>query len=130
MSKLLSLFVIAVVGIGISFTDVRAARAAAVAPLATPQFVFAVPVGGGCGLGVRRGPYNDCAPVSVYGGYYRAYVHGYYRGYRRGYYRGYHDAYYPYVRYYSDGGIAVDQGGCAFGSYPVCNGVACWRVCY
>ena len=83
-------------------------------------------VSSGCGIGVRRGPFNGCAPVYVYGGYYG----GYHHGYSRGYYRGYHDAYYPYVRYYSDGGIVVDQGGCSFGSYPVCNGVACWRVCY
>ena len=86
-------------------------------------------VSSGCGIGVHRGPFDGCAPVYVYGGYYS----GYYRGYRRGYYRGYRDAYYngPYFRFdNAQDVIAVDKGFCGFGSYLSCSHGLCWRFCY
>jgi hypothetical protein len=101
MNKLLSLtFLIGVLGIS-------NADAMPVAAHGPTQANLTIQVASGCGLGVRRGPFNGCEPLYAYGGYYgyrRAYLRGNYRGYRRGYYRGYQDAYYPYVypyvRYY------------------------------
>jgi hypothetical protein len=90
---------------------------------------LATQVSSGCGIGVRRGPFNGCAPVYVYGGYYG----GHHHGYRRGYYRGYRDAYYngPYFRFDNDQDvIAVDKGFCGFGSYLSCSHGLCWRFCY
>jgi hypothetical protein len=91
-----------------------------------------IPVGSGCGLGVRRGPFDRCDPADLYGGDYESgYRHGYYRGYRRGFYEGYHDAAYPYVRYKDHGDVViVDAGRCGFGSYLSCAYGTCWRICY
>lgn len=86
---------------------------------------LATQVSSGCGIGVHHGPFNGCAPVYVYGGYYH--------GYRRGHYRGYRDAYYdgPYFRFDNDQDvIAVDKGFCSFGSYLSCSHGLCWRFCY
>jgi hypothetical protein len=53
----------------------------------------------GCGLGVRRGPDFDCAPVYSEHRHRRAYWRGYGDGYRQGYYDGYTAATQPYVTY-------------------------------
>jgi hypothetical protein len=129
MTKLLTL--ISALGVFVA----SAAYAMPVAPLSEPQGSLTIQVGYGCGLGVRRGPLYDCAPV--YGGYdpyYHTYVRGYYRGYRRGYRRGYYagryDAYYPYVRHLPGDVVYVDRGFCGFGSYLSCSYGTCWRFCY
>jgi hypothetical protein len=124
MNKLLSLVFVLVIS-GTSST-----YAIPVVALAAAQTGLTIQVGSGCGLGVRRGPFNGCDPVYVYGGYGL----GYYQGYRRGHYRGYRDTYYdgsPYFRF--DNGqdvIAVDKGFCGFGSYLSCSHGLCWRFCY
>ena len=110
-----------------------AAYAMPVAPLSQPQATLTIQVGGGCGLGVHRGPLGRCVPVYVYRGYdpyYRGYVRGYYRGYRRGYYEGSRNAYYPYVRHLPGDVVYVDKGVCGFGSYLSCSYGTCWRFCY
>jgi hypothetical protein len=52
----------------------------------------------GCGLGVRRGPDDDCTPVRPWRGARSAYFHGYNDGYvwhgaRSAYFHGYNDGY-------------------------------------
>jgi hypothetical protein len=134
MNKLLSLVFV----VGINLFGLAAAQAITVVPFGPPQVGLTIPVTSGCGIGVRRGPFDGCTPIygvygGYYGGHYRGYYLGYHRGYRRGYYRGYRDAYYdgPYVRYHDDGGvIAVDKGFCGFGSYLACSHGSCWRFCY
>ena len=107
-----------------------AALGAPVAPIRTAHLGHTVPVGYGCGLGVRRGPLGACTPVYMYGGY-DPYIRGYVRGYARGYYEGRRDAEYPYVRYYGTGDVvAVDRGFCGFASYLSCSHGTCWRFCY
>jgi hypothetical protein len=110
----------------VGIAAISAAQAMPAARLVPPPPGLTVPVASGCGLGVRRGPYDGCTPI------YHA--HGaYYRGYRRGYVRGYRDGYYdgPYVHYSDNGGaIAVDRGFCGFGSYLSCSQGLCWRFCY
>jgi hypothetical protein len=136
MRKVALLF--AVAGVGISFAGVHTAAAAPIAPI-SPQFALTVPVGDGCGLGVRRGPFFDCAPVYVYGGYYhgyrRPYVRSSYRGYRRGYSRGYRDAYYGYYggypgAYDQNHGYALENFvNCILG--PSASACGCrWGLCY
>ena len=126
--KMLSPLVVAV-----SLLWAAGAQAMPLAPLSQPQSGLTVKVGGGCGLGVRRGLGGECVPVYVYGDYdpyYRGYIRGYYRGYRRGYYEGRRNAYYPYVRYPNDTGVVVvDKGVCGFGSYLSCSYGTCWRYC-
>jgi hypothetical protein len=138
MRKVVSLFAIAVAGVGISFVGVRSATAAPIAQISS-QFALTVHVDDGCGLGVRRGPFFDCAPVYVYGGYYpsyhRRYVRSYYRGYQRGYYRGYRDAYYGYyggypgAYYQNDGFVLENLGNCIFGATSSACGCR-WGLCY
>lgn len=128
MNRLLSL--VFILGI-FSAATVHAMPIAALGP---PQTGLTIQVGGGCGIGLHRSPFIECAHVYVYGGYYgeyyRGYRLGYYRGYRRGYYEGYHDAYYPYVRYYGTSDVVVvDKGICGFGSYLSCSYGTCWRFC-
>ena len=118
-----------VVIVGILWAPI--AYAMPVVPLSSPQDALTIPVGYGCGLGVRRGPFLDCAPVYVFRGhdpYYRAYVRGYHRGYRRGYYEGRLDAY-PYVSHLPGDVVYVDRGVCGFGSYLSCSHGICWRLC-
>ena len=69
--------------------------------------VALTPVSSGCGLGVRRGPYDGCYPV--YG-----YIAGYYRGHRNPYYAG------PVTR-----GVCGGRG-----THLACNyfGI-CWVAC-
>ena len=100
--------------------------AAPAMPFPTSPVETVIPVSSGCGLGVRRGPFDGCN--AVYGGYYyrvqrRAYNHGYYDGYRVGYFDGYYDG--------SGGGLLVDQGACSGRHmYPVCNIYGrCWAAC-
>jgi hypothetical protein len=130
MNKLLSLVFVLVI------SCVSSAHAMPVVALASAQTELAVQVGSGCGLGVRRGPFNGCDPVYVYdgngnGAFHRAYWRGFYRGYRQGHYRGYRHAKYPYVRRPNVTGVViVDRGICGFGSYLVCAYGTCWRRCY
>jgi hypothetical protein len=78
---------------------------------------------GGCGLGVRRGFLNECAPV--YDSYYRQYYRGHHVRYRSSYYVG------PYIRYHdNDGVVVVNKGVCGFGSYLACGYGTCWQFCY
>lgn len=142
MRNVVSFFAIAVAGVGISFAGVHAAAATPIAPI-SPKFALTVPVGDGCGLGVRRGSFFDCTPVYVYGGYYpgyhrryvRSYYRGYNRGYRRGYYRGYRDAYYGYYggypgAYYQNNGFALENfADCIFGATSSACGCR-WGLCY
>jgi hypothetical protein len=128
MAKYLSaVFIIAVL-------SATGALAMPLGALPTTQSELYVPVGSGCGIGVRRGPLGGCDPPYIYdgnGAYERGYRHGYYRGYHRGYYEGYHDGNYPYV---SDSGYSdvVNLGApvCGFGSYLACSYGTCWRLCY
>ena len=129
MRSLISLLVVAALSCGVEVAEVHNAIAMPVAPVGA--FDFGVSLSSRCETDVSGS--DGCSPIRIYAGYrayYDGYVTGYYHGYRDGYYRGYSEANYPYVRAYSTRSRAVDQGGCAFGSYPVCNGVACWRVCY
>jgi hypothetical protein len=132
MIRRVLILVVGLLGISIACTGIRNANA-------TP----ATPIGGldttptassDCKVGVNHSSLlNVCSVGHLYVGYdwYRdGDARAYARGYRQGYYRGRYDATYPYVRYYSGRGLFVDQGGCPFGSYPVCNGVVCWRLCY
>jgi hypothetical protein len=86
----------------------------------------AIPISSGCGLGVRRGPFDGCNVIYGsyyrYGGGYRAYRHGYVRGYDDGYRDGYYDG---------SGALMVDQGACSGRQmYPVCNIYGrCWAAC-
>lgn len=126
MNKLLSLVFM------LGIFSAASAHAMPVAVIGSTQADLTIPVGSGCGIGVRRGPFDGCDPV--YGGYYgefdRGYQVGYYRGYRRGYFEGYNDAHYPYVRYYDNGGVVlIDKGICGFGSYLSCSHGTCWRFC-
>jgi hypothetical protein len=140
MRKVVSL--LAVAGFGITVAGVYTATAASIAPISS-QFALIVPVGSGCGLGVRRGPFFDCTPVHVYGGSYsgyhrahvRSYKRGYFRGYRSGYYRGYRDAYYGYdsgfpETYYQNNGFALENlANCILG--PTSSVCGCrWGLCY
>jgi len=95
MNKLLSFVFV----MGISIAGVAAAQA------------------GECGIGVHRGPYNGCRPVS--GGYYNGYYNGYYEGYHDGYYGDYGPS------------LVVDTGLCwNRGTHRVCNSFGlCWRAC-
>jgi hypothetical protein len=128
MNKFLSL-VVAIVTSGVA-----SANAMPVAALASPQTELTIPVGSGCGLGVRRGPGSD--PVYAYdgngnGAFHHAYWQGFYSGYRPDQYRGYRNANCPYVRYPNAAGVViVDKGVCGFGSYLVCAYGTCWRRCY
>jgi hypothetical protein len=125
MNRLLSLiFVLSVFGGSTAY-------AMPVAPLGPTQATLTIKVGSGCGLGVRRGPFNGCDPVydgNGNEGDYRAYRRGYYRSYRQD---GYRAANYPYVSHVNDTGVVVvDKGVCDFGSYMSCNHGSCWRFCY
>ena len=113
------------------------ASAMPVAPLPSTQASLTIPVGSGCGLGVRRGTFYDCPPYRAYSGHYeydpydRGYSRGYYRGYRRGYDRGYATGRYntyPYGGYYGGPVELVEY--CQLGSYVSCRYGRCWRVCY
>ena len=84
------------------FLDPFAARAI---PFYPPQTSLIVPVGSGCGLGVRRGPFEACDPI---------YYAGYGSGYRTNYYTGF-----------------VTRGVCnGRGTHLACNfyGI-CWVAC-
>ncbi len=85
------------------------------------QAGLVVPVSGGCGIGVHRGPFNGCN-VAFWG-----YRHAYYRGYANGNRDGYFDG------SYGDGrGWLVDQGACSgLKPYLICapDG-SCWADCY
>jgi hypothetical protein len=105
MRGMFALFVIAILSIFSELADVQNAIAA---PIASVR--------------------SNSSVISHVG--YRAYYDGYVSGYYRGYRDGYSVPNYPSVSYYSGGSRPVDQGGCTFGSYPVCRGVVCWRVCY
>ncbi|MGB8395537.1 MAG: hypothetical protein WCE27_18225, partial [Pseudolabrys sp.] len=54
------------------------------APWAIPfypaQVSLIVPVASGCGLGVRRGPFEQCDPIH-YAGYGSSYLNNYYTGF-------------------------------------------------
>ena len=81
-----------------------------------------IPISSGCGIGVHRGPYDECNVV-IYGGYYRAHHHAYYRGYIDGYRDGY---------YYGSGSARmVNQGACSGRRmFRVCDVYArCWATC-
>jgi hypothetical protein len=83
----------------------------------------------GCGLGVNRGPYNDCSPV--YRPIHRkryAYGRGYYRGYREGYYQGYGVHLDPYVSYYR--APYVFGRDCGLGYDIVATFGTLWRRCW
>ena len=106
---------------------VRATGANIIAPLSSgvPQFQFV----NGCGIGVHRGPDNDCLPLYplVHRKRY-AYDRGYYRGYREGYYQGYVDRSYPYVSYYR--APYVFGRDCGLGYDISCTLGICWRRCW
>ena len=113
------------------------AQSMPVVALAPLEPGLAILVGGGCGIGVHRGPFDGCAIYGVYNAYDdwydRAYRRGYHRGFRHGYYRGYRDGYYdryPYARFYGNGGVIVVDKYCGFGSYLSCSHGLCWRHCY
>jgi hypothetical protein len=118
--KILLVTVLALLG------SVAGVTAAPIMPLHPAPAGLIVPVGGGCGIGVHRGPYGGCDVI--YGGHhharYRAYSRGYHDGYRAGYEDGYYDG--------SGGALIVDQGACSGRRmYPVCDGYGtCWTACY
>jgi hypothetical protein len=120
MGKLLA-FVLTIASAGLSTSAVQAI------PLGSnrPHISLIVPVGGGCGIGVHRGPYDGCMPI--YGGYHNGYYDGYYDGHLEGYYEGAHDAYYGT---YGPSGV-VETGLCwGRGTHRVCNAFGlCWRAC-
>jgi hypothetical protein len=66
--------------ISISIICRTEAAAMPLAPISVPA-ALTIPAASGCGLGVRRGPYDGCYPVY---GYYA----GHFRGYRNPYYAG------------------------------------------
>jgi hypothetical protein len=107
--------------------QVRTADANIIAPLSSgvPQFQLV----SGCGLGVNRGPYNDCSPVylSVHRKRH-AHDRGYYRGYREGYYQGYVDRVYPYVSYYREPYVFGRE--CGLGYDIVSTFGTLWRRCW
>jgi hypothetical protein len=110
MNKLLSL--VFVLGIFCATT----AHAMPVALLGSAQ-AGVIHVGYRCGIGILGVPYHGCTPAYVPGGHCR----------------GYHDTHhnFPFVRLSGrDGVIAVDKGGCGFGSYLACAYGGCWRRCY
>lgn len=77
-------------------------------PLVRAQADLILPVAGGCGLGVHRGPYDECYPI------HDAYYARYFRGYRNAYYAG-----------------SVSGGVCGGrGTHLACNyyGI-CWVAC-
>ncbi|HEX5508835.1 MAG TPA: hypothetical protein VFX37_10065 [Pseudolabrys sp.] len=80
-----------------------------------------LPVAGGCGIGVHRGPFNGCNVA------YRPYRHAYYRGYVHGYRDGYLDDVYGHGPAW-----LVDQGACSgLKPYLICApGGPCWADCY
>jgi hypothetical protein len=92
----------------VSLCMIVEAQAMPVAPNGlAPAAALSIPVASGCGLGVRRGPYDGCYPV--YGHYA-----GYFRGYRNAYYTG-----------------PVSRGVCGGrGTHLACNffGI-CWVAC-
>jgi hypothetical protein len=115
--KTLLVAVLALLG---SVAGVAAAPAMPLHPASAPSELI-IPVGSGCGLGVRRGPYGECNVI--YGGHYsardRAYHRGYYDGYRQGYYDG------------TGRSLMVDQGACSgYRMVRVCNIYgSCWAAC-
>ena len=121
MSKLSSIVFV----VGISLLEVVDVQAMPFAPRDPAQAGLTIPVSSGCGLGVRRGPYDGCTPV--YDRYNSSYYNGYYNGYYEGYYAGYNDAYYGD---YGRSGV-VESGPCwGRGTHRVCNGLGlCWRAC-
>lgn len=104
-------------------------------PPPAPQAGSVVLVGGGCGLGVRRGPYDGCDVVyrGAYRPHYRSDARRQYRGpsrsYALGYYRGFHDGYNEAA---GSGRLLVDQGACGErGMVSVCGGDGvCWAACH
>ncbi len=90
-------------------------------PFHPMQAELIIPIGSGCGIGVRRGPFDGCNVI--YGGYYGAYARGYFHGYRDGYRDGYYDG--------AVGPLIVDQGACSGGRmYRVCDVYGtCWASC-
>ncbi|MGB7714523.1 MAG: hypothetical protein WBL81_06115 [Pseudolabrys sp.] len=49
-------------------------------PFYPAQVSLIVPVASGCGLGVRRGPFEQCDPI-YYAGYGSSYLNNYYTGF-------------------------------------------------
>jgi hypothetical protein len=120
MSILMSIKTLLVAILTLLSFSVGVAGAQAI-PFRAASAELTVLISSGCGIGVRRGPYDGCN-VIYGGGYraqYRAYSHGYRDGYRDGYYVG------------SGGGLMVDQGACSGGRmYRVCNIYGtCWAAC-
>lgn len=85
------------------------------------QAGLVVPISGGCGIGVHRGPFNGCNVA------YWGYRHAFHRGYAIGYRDGYFDGSYGFGP-----GWLVDQGACSgLKPYLICApGGPCWADCY
>jgi hypothetical protein len=105
----------------------RATAASIIArlPSSVPQFQFV----NGCGIGVHRGPYNDCLPIypPVYRKRY-VYPRGYYQGYREGYYQGDIVRLQPYASYYRTPYLFGRD--CGLGYDISCFLGICWRRCW
>lgn len=90
---------------------------------------------GGCGLGVRHGPYDNCAPLPR-PSHRHAYAHGYRHGYADGYDDGFNDGryggapaagvYYSYRPYTP----IWNSGRCGLGYRTTCALGVCWASCY
>ncbi len=107
--------------------DGRAAAAGIVAPLPSgePQFQFV----SGCGIGVRRGPHNDCPrlyPAVPHERYVRR--RSYHRKYRKGSHRRYIGSA-PPDAVYRHAPLMVGRQ-CEPGYDLSCLPVICWRRCW
>jgi len=90
---------------------------------------------GGCGLGVRHGPYDNCAPLPP-ASHRRTYARGYRHGYADGYDDGFHDGRYGdvpvgnYGVYYRPYVPIWGSGRCGLGYRTTCGLGVCWASCY
>lgn len=106
----------------------RATAASVIAPLPSgaPQVQFV----NGCGIGVRRGPGNDCQRVYPPAPRKRhVYRRGHYRKYRKGYHRGKVAGAQPYVGFYRIPHLFFGRQ-CGLGYDISCLPGICWRRCW